>query len=84
MNECVVASAATITINLADGYSDDEHEDRDEYIDIQNVEIVGVSRHFLYNYMVMTETMNILMAMAAELVAPIQSDGGDRKRYHHS
>ena len=32
----------TLDINLADGYSDDEYEDRDEYVDIENVEIVGV------------------------------------------
>ena len=32
-----------LEINLADGYSDDEYEDQDEYVGIENVEIVGVA-----------------------------------------
>lgn len=32
-----------LDINLADGYSNDEYGDQDEYINIENVEIVGVS-----------------------------------------
>ena len=35
--------AVTLTIDLANGFSDDEYGDTDDYIDIENVEIEGIS-----------------------------------------